>query len=185
MDTVYLVCDTIVAKFNAGNNIRIVSEGSLESGANWQEVLIALLICAAFCFVAYRVIRLFVERKKPVEDENMTELINAVKKLVEEKEKNDIEKRKSDYTKRLADFLEELSKNEKNARFEGIDSAACQKYIALLTVLAKDGKIDNFNIKSLANGECVDDTKIIENNNSQADSNDVNAEAVSNSINEQ
>ena len=185
MDTVYLVCDTVIAKINAGNIIRIVSEGNTESGANWQEVLIAFLICAAFCFVAYRVVKIFLERKKPAEDENITKLIDNIKILVEEKDNKNVEKKKSDYTKRLADFLEELSKNEKNARFQEINSPACKKHIALLTILAKDGIIDDSNIESLINEDCDDVTKTEEDNNMHADPNNDNAEVVANSINEQ
>lgn len=142
VDTIYYKIDLLV---NGQERINVLCPIVIEQATKacgQNAVLIAGIICGAIVIVsivAALSIRGWHIRKNKFAE--FDELKNENEELKKEKDKTKIIQT---YTGKLAAFLEELSKNDKNARLQDFNSAACQEYFNLLVHLSQKGSMDDY-----------------------------------------
>lgn len=147
-DTIFCTCGQMTVRMEDVKAIQpLIIEHTAESSATWFTLGIVALICITVILVALISKRAFKEddkKRKESKKENDNE--NVVNKPAGKDDETD--KVKKEYTSKLANFLEDLSKNEKNSKMKDIDNPACQKYLEMLTSMAKKGNLEDFEYKS-------------------------------------
>lgn len=143
VDTIYYKFDLLVNGQERINDLCpiVVEQTTKACGPN--AVPLAWIICGTIVIVsivAALSIRGWQIRKNKFA--KLDELKKENEKLKQENDRTKISQ--TEYTGKLAAFLEELSKNDKNARLQAIDSSACQEYIHLLVHLSQKGSMDNY-----------------------------------------
>lgn len=142
VDTIYYKFDLLVNGQERINDLCPIVIEQTTNTCGQNAVPLAWIICGAIVIVsivAALSIRGWHIRKNKFA--KFDELKKENEELKKEKDKTRISQT---YTGKLAAFLEELSKNDKNARLQDIDSPACQKYIHLLVHLSKNGSMDDY-----------------------------------------
>lgn len=142
VDTIYYKFDLLVNGQERINDLCPIVIEQTTNACGPNAVPLAWIICGTIVIVsivAALSIRGWHIRKNKFA--KFDELKKENEELKKEKDKTRISQT---YTGKLAAFLEELSKNDKNARLQDIDSPACQKYIHLLVHLSKNGSMDDY-----------------------------------------
>lgn len=143
VDTIYYKFDLLVNGQERINDLCPIVIEQTTNTCGQNAVPVAWIICGTIVIVsivAALSIRGWHIRKNKFA--KLDELKKENEKLKQENDRTKISQ--TEYTGKLAAFLEELSKNDKNARLQDIDSPACQKYIKLLIHLSKKGKMDDY-----------------------------------------
>lgn len=142
--TIYDTCGLMVVELEGVNGIQpFVIEHTTNTCGN-DAVTLAWIICGMIVFVSIIAASVILcWRSKEKESKKLKVLKTKVDELEGKiAEKDEVKKK---YTALLATFLEELSKNENNSKMKTNNDPACQEYIKVLTILAKDGNLDNYN----------------------------------------
>lgn len=122
----------------------LIIEHTPESSATWFTLGIVALICITIIIVAL-IIKRTINGKSEQTDKSGK--VDDLEKRVKALEGKVVEEVKKDYTLKLANFLEDLSKNNENSKMKDIENSACQKYLEMLTSMAKTGNLDDFDYK--------------------------------------
>lgn len=143
VDTIYYKFDLLVNGQERINDLCPIVIEQTTNACGQNAVPLAWIICGAIVIisiVAALSIRGWQIRK------NKFAKLDELKKENEELKNKDENSQisKTEYAGKLAAFFEELSKNDKNARLQAIDSPACQEYIHLLVHLSQKGSMDNY-----------------------------------------
>lgn len=144
VDTIYYKFDLLVNGQERINDLCPIVIEQTTNACGPNAVPLAWIICGTIVIVsivAALSIRGWHIRKNKFA-KSLDELEKENEKL--KKKNDDPQISKTEYTGKLAAFLEELSKNDKNARLQDIDSSACQEYIHLLIHLSQKGSMDNY-----------------------------------------
>lgn len=143
VDTIYYKFDLLVNGQERINDLCPIVVEQTTKACGQNAVPLAWIICGAIVIisiVAALSIRGWQIRKNKFA--KLDELKKENEKLKQENDRTKISQ--TEYTGKLAAFFEELSKNDKNARLQAIDSPACQEYIHLLIHLSQKGSMDNY-----------------------------------------
>ena len=146
VDTIYYKFDLLVNGQERINDLCPIVIEQTTNACDPNAVPLAWIICGAIVIVS--IVAALSIRGWHIRKNKFAEFDELKKENEELKKEKDKTKIIQTYTGKLAAFLEELSKNDKNARLQDIDSPACQKYIHLLVHLSKKGSMDDYQATS-------------------------------------
>ena len=147
VDTIYYKFDLLVNGQERINDLCPIVVEQTTKACGQNAVPLAWIICGTIVIVS--IVAALSIREWHIRKNKFAELDELKKENEKLKQENDRTKiSQTEYTGKLAAFLEELSKNDKNARLQDIDSPACQKYIHLLVHLSKKGSMDDYQATS-------------------------------------